>query len=869
MIDFKKIESKWQKKWETAKVFKAKDSGEKCYVLEMYPYPSGFAGHVGHARNYVIGDSFARFKRMQGINVLYPMGWDAFGQPTENAAIQLGIHPMKSMGENIARFKEQLRQLSLSYDWSREINTSDPEYYKWTQWIFLKLFENKLAYKKFAPGNWCPSCKTVLSNEDSKDGKCWRCDSEVIQKDIDQWFFKITDYADRLLNDLNKIEWSERLKSLQTNWIGKSHGINLIFPIKDSKKELISFTTRPDTYFGITFVAIAPEHPLIPELIKDSKNKKEIDDFIKDTNKLSELERTSLLKEKKGIFTGKYIINPVTHEEIPIYLANYVVGSYGTGVVIGVPTHDQRDFEFAKQYGIKLKIVITPKDKTLVAEQMNRAYTENGVMVNSGEFDGILNSDGIREITDHLVKMKWGERTTNYKLRDWCVSRQRYWGAPIPIVYCDKCGTVPIPEKDLPVKLPLDVQFGKKGAAPLATNEKFVNTKCPKCKGPAKRETDTMTTFVDSAWYYLRYCSPKNKEAPFDKKSVKYWMPVDQYIGGIEHAVGHLMYSRFITKFLKDKGYLDFDEPFKKLLNQGMINKDGIKMSKSKGNVVDPIDMIEKFGSDTLRTYLLFMAHPSKDLEWSDAEMVGISKFIDRTYNMLEDMKKAKGDKYINSITQTKIKNVTKHMNGLDHNLAIIELLEFGNKLTKRPSLYAYKIFLKLLSPFAPCVVEECWNKLGEKKMMVEIEWPEVDLKKLNPTVEAAEDYTGVVINDINEIIKLSQMKPEKITLFVSPAWKYETYQLLSQDKQLRDIMQVEHIRKHGNEVAGYFTRLVKRKPLIELILTASAETDALKDKRGEMEKTFGCKIEIISGEKSNLPKAKIAEPGKPGILIV
>ncbi|MBU3904710.1 MAG: leucine--tRNA ligase [Nanoarchaeota archaeon] len=867
MTDFKKIEAKWQKKWIESKIFETKDKGKKMYILEMYPYPSGYGLHMGHARNYSIGDSFARFRRMQGFNVIYPMGWDSFGLPAENDAIEKGIHPNENIKKNIIVMKEQAKRLSLSYDWSKELNTADPNYYKWTQWLFLKLLESGLAYRKYALGNWCPGCQTTLANEDVKSGKCWRCDSEVIQKDIQQWFFKITNYADRLLNDIDNVDWSERLKTTQKNWIGKSNGVDLIFPIKDSKKEIKTFTTRPDTYFGITFLAMAPEHEMVNELIENSSNKKEIENFIKETRKLSELERTALLKEKKGVFTEKYAINPITKEEIPIWLGNYVVSSYGTGVVIAVPAHDQRDFEFAKQNKLKIKMVIQPKDSELDANKIKEAFVDEGVMANSPGFNGTYSKNASKEITDYLVKMKWAEKTVNYKLRDWNISRQRYWGAPIPIIYCDKCGIVPVPEKELPVELPLNVEFGKKGSTPLATDEKFINTKCPVCKGSAKRETDTMTTFVDSAWYYLRYCSPNDKEI-FNKKLVNYWMPVDQYIGGIEHAVGHLLYSRFITKFLKDKKYLDFDEPFMKLLNHGMVNLGGSKMSKSKGNVVDPLITIEKYGADALRTYLLFMANPSKEVEWSESELVSVSKFIEKTYTMLDQMKEAKGNKYIDSVAQTKIQKVTKHLEDLEQNYAVIELMDFANKLNRYPSEYAYKIFLKLLSPFAPAVAEEVWEKLGEKNFISITKWPTVDVKKINPKVEAGEEYIYDVMNDIKEIIKLSKVNPNKISIFVTPSWKYDVYNMIVEGKNLRDIMKDEKINKHGKQATNYIMKLNKKIPLDDMIMTTTVETTALKEHKKEFEEIFNCKIEIISAEKSDAPKAKIAEPKKPGILI-
>jgi leucyl-tRNA synthetase len=863
----KSIEEKWKKRWKKAKIFEAKEGkGKKYYVLEMYPYPSAVSTHVGHSRNYMIGDSFVRFMRMLGYNVLYPMGWDAFGQPSENAAIAMGIHPLKSVAQSIKTSKDQFDALSLSYDWSREITTCDPEYYKWNQWLFLKLFESGLVYKKFALGNWCPFCKTILSNEDAAGGKCWRCESEVIQKEIDQWFFKITEYADRLLEDLEKIEWSDRLKTIQRNWIGKSYGVDLIFKIKNSSLEIRTFTTRSDTYFGITFIVIAPENSMIEGLIKDAKNKKEIEKFIEDSKKLSELQRIMLTKEKKGIFTGKYAINPITKEEIPIWIANYVVATYGTGVVIGVPTQDQRDFEFAKEYKLRLKNVINPPGKELKEEEMTEAYVEEGIMTNSGQFNGMKSSDAIKSMADFLVEKRCAKQVVNYKIRDWCISRQKYWGAPIPIIYCKKCGIVPVPEKDLPVILPLKVKFGKKGAPPLATNKKFVNTKCPKCKSPAKRETDTMTTFVDSAWYYLRYTSPHYNKGPFDEKKVKYWLPVDQYIGGAEHAVGHLMYSRFITKFLKDKGYLDFDEPFLRLLNQGMVRKGGVKMSKSKGNVVDPRDVIKKHGVDALRTYLLFMAEPTKDVEWSDKEMTGVSNFLKKIVNMKDKMKEAKGDRYIESVTQRKIEAVTNAMKRLQQNIAILELIDFANKLSKHPSSDSYKILLKLLTPFTPHTTEELWESLGEKKMISIQKWPEPDESKVSLKEEAGEEYILNILKDVEEIKKLSRIEnPRKITIFVAPAWKHEVYDSIIQGIELKEL--IKNYKGKEKEVANYYARLQKKKPLEEKFLKGH-ELKHLELSKDFLEKELKTKIEIIPAEKSSHPKAMVAEPEKPGILV-
>lgn len=771
MSKFDKIQKKWQNKWAKAGIFKAKTGSKKpkFYVLEMYPYPSGVAAHVGHSRNYVMGDCLSRYKRMRGFNVLYPMGWDSFGLPTENEAIAKGIHPTKSIKKSIDVMKDQFNALSLSYDWSKELATHEPEYYKWDQWLFLQLYKNGLAYQKLAPGNWCPKCKTTLANEDVKSGKCWRCDSEVVQKEINQWFIKITKYIDPLLKGLDKIKWSERLKTLQRNWIGKSHGIDLIFKIKDLDLQLDTFTTRPDTYYGITFMVLAPEHPLVPKLVKGTPFETEVNKFIEDTKKFSELERLSFTKEKKGVFTGRCIINPITKEEIPLWLANYVVMGYGTGAVIGVPTQDQRDFEFAEEYGLRFKNVINPPGKELKEYDMREAYTKEGVLTNSGKFNGMNNKEAIEAISDFLVKKKAGKRTINYRIRDWCISRQRYWGAPIPIIHCEKCGAVPVPEKDLPVKLPLKVNFSKKGATPLATNKSFVNVKCPKCKGRGKRETDTMTTFVDSAWYFLRFTNPKYSKSMFDPKAIKYWMPVNQYIGGIEHAVGHLLYSRFVVKFLHKLKLLNFDEPFLNLLNQGMIQKGGVKMSKSKGNTIDPRDVIKKYDVDTLRTYLLFMALPDKDVEWSDRDLASTNKFLEKVRNFHKLKEDKKHLDYINSVSQGKIKSITNALENLQYNVALIDLMDFANKIQKYPSKYAIKIFLQLLTPFAPHTAEEIWSKVGNKGLVSTSGWPKVDKKKINKKAEELITSIQKSSEDIHHILKIVGKKPKEIYLYVLP----------------------------------------------------------------------------------------------------
>ncbi len=577
--NFQEIENSFLKEWEENEIFKTKEEErDKYYVLEMFPYPSGKI-HMGHVRNYAIGDVVNRYYIMAGKNTLHPMGWDAFGMPAENAAIKHGVHPAKWTYENIDYMRQQLKRLGFSYDWDREVTTCNPEYYKWNQWIFLKMFEKGIAYRKSAIVNWCPHDLTVLANEQVIEGKCWRCGTPVVQKEIPSWYLKITDYAERLLEDLEKLKgkWPSQVLIMQENWIGKSEGATIKFPIKDSPDYIEVFTTRPDTIFGVTFMALAPENPLVLDLAKDTPYFEEVKAFVDKIKAMSTKER-GIVEEKEGVFTGKYAINPLTNEEIPIYAANYILWGYGPGAIMAVPAHDERDFEFAKKYNLPIKVVVQPKDKEWDFEKS--AYEEEGILVNSGEFSGLESSKAKQEITKYLEEKGLGKKTINYKLRDWNISRQRYWGTPIPIIYCDDCGTVPVPEEDLPVVLPQDVEFTGVGGSPLSKVEEFVNTTCPKCGKPAKRETDTMDTFVDSSWYFLRYCDPKNDKLPFDKEKVNYWMPVDIYIGGIEHAVLHLLYSRFFTKFLKDIGLVSVDEPFEKLLTQGMVLKKWISIGK-------------------------------------------------------------------------------------------------------------------------------------------------------------------------------------------------------------------------------------------------------------------------------------------------
>lgn len=766
----RKVEEKWKKKWRDAKIFQAKDgkSLKKYYVLEMYPYPSGVAAHVGHARNYVIGDSFARFMRMSGFNVLYPMGWDSFGLPSENAAREKGIHPVESVAENIETMKKQFDALSLSYDWTKEVTTHEEEYYKWNQWLFLKLYEKSLAYKKLAPGNWCPDCETTLANEDVKGGKCWRCDTGVEQKQIEQWFFKITDYADRLLEGLEKIEWSDQLKSMQRHWIGRSEGVDIFFKLKDSDKVLSAFTTRCDTIFSVTFLAIAPESPLVEELTKGTEYEKPVKDFVNRIIKQKIEDRTNEEKEKEGIFIGKYAINPATKEEIPIYVASFAL-MYGTGVVL-CDAHDKRDFRFARKYSIPLKFVISKDGEPIDPKDFDDAFTDDGILFDSGQFNGMNNREALPKMADWLEENNFGKKTLNYKIRDWCISRQRYWGTPIPIVYCEKCGIVPLSEKDLPLKLPLNVDFKAKVISPLSTNKEFVNTACPTCGDPAKRETDTMTTFVDSSWYFLRYPDPKNEKEIFDKDVVNYWLPVDQYIGGTEHAVGHLMYSRFITKFLYDLGLLKFDEPFLRLLNQGMVQKGGVKMSKSKGNTIDPREVIQEYGVDSLRTYLMAMASPDKAIEWSDKDLKGVVKFLDKVISIFGMLgKKHRKQKYIQSVTQRTIQQVTESMRNLEQNKALLGLMNLTNELVKYPDKESYKNLLLMLTSFAPHTCEELWEKLGEKPFISTQKWPEPNEKLFDEKAEKEEQSIRNTIEDIRHVLELVKKKPKEIYLYVIP----------------------------------------------------------------------------------------------------
>ena len=799
------IEPKWQTYWEENSSFKVvKDtSKEKYYLLEMFPYPSGKI-HMGHVRNYTIGDVVARYKRMCGKNVLHPMGWDAFGMPAENAAIENNIHPAVWTNDNIQAMKSQLKRMGFSYDWDREISTCDPDYYRWEQVIFLKMYERGLAYRKKTQVNWCDKCQTVLANEQVEDGCCWRHTSdEVSIREMDSWFLKITDYAEEILEFCDKLSgWPERVLTMQRNWIGKSHGAVIRFPIAGSDEAIEVFTTRQDTVFGATFICFAPEHPLVREMIAGLPQEKEVLLFVERTLKMEQFVRTADLTAKEGVFTGRYCINPLTGEEIPIYVANFVLFHYGTGAIMAVPAHDQRDFEFARKYNLKIRVVITPPDREIHEDSMTEAYVEEGILVNSGPFNGQPNLAALDSIAEYLEPKGMGHKTINYRIRDWGISRQRYWGAPIPIIYCDKCGTVPVPEKDLPVTLPLNLDMRPNGGSPLPFEPAFYETICPNCQGKARRETDTMDTFVESSWYFDRYTCPDYTDGPLDPEKVDYWMPVDQYIGGIEHAILHLLYSRFYTRVLRDFGHLKISEPFTNLLTQGMVCKETeecsehgylfpyevengrcikcreeiivgniVKMSKSKKNVVDPEELIKGYGADTVRMFCLFTSPPDKDLEWNDRGVDGSSRFLSRIWRLVDDnlesilqVRPFSGNEELSGSleslhrkTHATIKKVTEDIDKRFHfNTGISAVMELVNEIYKclnediEKGDMAWSVVRKavetaivLLSPVVPHITEELWQRLGNEGLLLDIPWPVYD-------DQALEAETRLVVLQIN-----------------------------------------------------------------------------------------------------------------------
>ena len=774
VYNFKQIEKKWQQKWVEDNQYKTNTtdtSKPNYYTLEMFPYPSGKI-HMGHVRNYSIGDVVARFKKMEGYNVLHPMGWDSFGLPAENAAIKHGIHPHKWTMENIEDMKGQLKLLGLSYDWEREVATSTPEYYRFTQEIFLKFLEAGLAYKKKSFVNWCPSCETVLANEQVVQGECERCDTVVVKKDLEQWYFKTTAFAEELLNDLDKLDgWPEKVKTMQKNWIGKSEGAELVFDVDGTDKSMTVYTTRPDTTYGVTFMVLAPESELVQELIAGTEYEADVNAFIAKMHTKTEIERTSSDVEKEGMFIGKYVINPVNGKKIPVWIANYVLADYGTGAIMAVPAHDDRDGDFAKKYDLEVIPVIDEDNK----------------MINSEEFNGMDASEAFEKIVEKLAKDNRGKKTTNYRLRDWLLSRQRYWGCPIPVVYCDDCGIVPVDKKDLPVLLPTDVEFTGKGDSPLTTSQAFKTTPCPHCGKEARREVDTMDTFVDSSWYFLRYIDPKNTEEPFSTEMVNKWMPVDQYIGGVEHAIMHLLYARFFVKAFKSMGMVDFDEPFKNLLTQGMVLMNGSKMSKSKGNTVSPLEIIDEYGADTARLFVLFAAPPERDLDWSEQGVEGCFRFINRVYRLVDELAEiaksnaevkavTKEDKAMRLVIHSTLKKVTADLSEkFGFNTAIASLMELINEMYKYKELdtrnegiirEGIETIVTILAPFTPHVGEELWTMIGKEGSVFDISWPKYDEAALvQDEVEVIVQVNGKLRAKISMDANISKEDMEKVAL--------------------------------------------------------------------------------------------------------
>jgi len=1061
------IAAKWQKEWEKNKVFQVKEDSKKkkYYVLEMFPYPSASFLHMGHVRNYAIGDVFARFKRMNGFNVLYPMGYDSFGLPAENAAKKEGIHPRKYANDSIKKIIEYQKALGSSYDWSRVISTCEPEYYRWNQYFFLKMLERGLAYRKKAPVNWCPNCESVLADEEAEGGKCWRCEGEVEKKELDQWFLKTTAYSEELLKGLDKIEWPERIKKMQSDWIGKSEGIEIDFTI-DGEKWAV-FTTRPDTIFGVTFMVISAQHLKLLELA-DEKHRKEVDAFAKKCNKAKSKEEIEML-EKEGVFTGKYAVNPLTKEKVPVYAGNFVVADYGSGMVMGVPAHDQRDFEFAKKYKLEIREVIKG------GNIKERAYVDEGVLVNSEEFSGMNSKEAIEKISDYIEKKKLGKRTVNYKIRDWLISRQRYWGTPIPVIYCERCakkkqkvliihgfegesnsnwfpwlkrelekqgfevivpdmpnaahpkleewiaalekitkdfdgndiiighslggnavlhlaerkkigslyliaptppiqypksrwdwfrkewpdsdigalkkfhdaevnfakvednskrrvlilsdndpyiplesqklfddkrwekivvhekehiqepefkelfdelikdkknlGIVPVSEKDLPVLLPENVDF-KARENPLLSNKKFLEVKCPRCSSPAKRETDTMGGFVDSSWYFLRYCSSDEKDKPFDKNDVKYWMPVDQYIGGAEHAVMHLIYARFFTRVLRDLGFVNFSEPFTKLFNQGIVYKDGHKMSKSFGNVVFQTDISNKYGIDTARLFLMFVSNPDKQMKWSDEGVEGSFRIIGRIIALSNKFKNEKNELGESKINLA-IKNVTENIEGFQYPKAIISIIEavdyFASKgMTKQH----YEIMLKLIAPFCPHIAEELWHRIGNKTFISLEKWPKFDESKISIESEELYRIAENARNDFRRVMELvskDKKNIESAKLIVSEAWKYEAVaKIIEHIEKTRNpgeiiklIIKDEKLKKHAAQVSNLVAKMLKNPQLmLRTKISQRQEMEFLADEIKSLENEFKIKILLEKAEDSKDAKAEQALPGKPAIVL-
>ncbi len=783
--NFQAIEEKWQQKWKVEKTFKVAEQPEreKYYLLEMFPYPSGKI-HMGHVRNYTIGDVIARYKRMQGYNVLHPMGWDAFGLPAENAAIKNNTHPAVWTYDNIAYMKKQLNRMGFSYDWDRELATCDPDYYRWEQLFFTKMFEKGLVYQKVTIVNWCETCQTVLANEQVIDGECWRCDNQVMPREMNSWFFKITDYAEELLQGCDNLTgWPEKVLTMQRNWIGKSIGAEIDFQVEGREDILQIFTTRPDTIFGATFMSIAPEHPLVESLSRDTNQQQAVSGFVKKAILQKQRQKPEDEPDKEGVFTGAYCINPFNGDRLPIYVANFVLMEYGTGAVMAVPAHDQRDFDFAVKYNIDIKVVIQPEGESLDPASMTEAYEEPGMVVNSGRFNQLPSEEAKKKITAHADQQGFGSARTTYRLRDWGISRQRFWGNPIPIIYCDQCGAVPVPESDLPVVLPTDIHPDSSGRSPLPGLQSFVKVDCPRCGAAAKRETDTMDTFVESSWYFARYTCPDFIDGPLNKGAADYWLPVDQYIGGVEHAILHLLYARFFTKVLRDLGYLSVDEPFANLLTQGMVIKDGAKMSKSKGNVVDPHGLVEQYGADTVRLFSLFAAPPERDLEWSDQGVEGASRFLNRVYRFIRTNSSllTSGDDIVdqgelNNNSKTLHRKIHQTINKFTNDLnsdfhfntaisAVMELVntmhtvtgnDAGEQVDAAVIRLAAKTVILLLYPMVPHFCEELWEQLGHTSSLARENWPDFD-------PEAAKEDEITLVLQVNGKVRSRVQVPADI----------------------------------------------------------------------------------------------------------
>ncbi|MBS3789817.1 MAG: leucine--tRNA ligase [Candidatus Thermoplasmatota archaeon] len=891
----KKAEEKWRKRWKESGIFKPDEDSEKpkYYLLEMYPYPSGNL-HMGHTRNYSIGDSVARFKRMKGYDVLYPMGWDSFGLPTENAAIDKQISPEDWTKRCIDKWKEQMESLGLSYDWDREVASHWKDYYKWDQWFFLKFLEKDLAYKKEAEVNYCSECKTVLANEQVEGGRCWRCESLVEKKDLNQWFFKITDYADELLEDLKELEdWPEKVKKMQEDWIGRSEGAEIIFETLEGE-EIPVYTTRADTLFGCTFMVLAPEHDISEELAKKDEK---IRDFVERAKRLKTSEREK--KGKEGIFTGKKAVNPVNDEEIPIYIADFVLETYGTGAIMAVPAHDQRDFEFAEEHDLPIIPVVKPEDQENF-EDLDKAYEGEGMLINSEDYDGMNSQEAREKITDDLKDDGKATREVNYRLRDWLISRQRYWGAPIPVVYCDDCGMVPVPEEELPVELPTDIDIDVAGN-PLEKEKSFLETECPNCGGKAERETDTMDTFVDSSWYYMRYCSPDFEDAPFNQEDLAKWMPVDQYIGGIEHAILHLMYARFFVKVLNDMGMCEMKEPFKRLLTQGMVLLDGEKMSKSKGNVVDPGNMIEEYGADTVRYFILSTADPRRELEWSDEGIESKFEYLRKVWEVIEKYNETTTsddieiencnlrDRYVVSRTQRiageiavdienfKISDGLKKMENYFDEL--LKYKEESENTSQKSIIFnrGLETFVRMLYPFSPHVSEEMWHELGKDVLINEKGWPESKISLIDEKAERGEEFYRNMREDIIHIKNITEKEPSTIQMIVAEEWKYEAF------KEIQDFLEDMEKPNMGTimgELGSDFPE--KKKELSEIAQRAVRNPGKILDRyvdhgfeisvldqiKKRLENEFEAEVKVAKAEEVEDKKARRAEPGKPGIVL-